>query len=104
MINEKQMDEILDGFEDVVKKAGVECIRVTCKNDFLRKIFEHGMQYDGFVIVDSEIRTGIFYIDTRELPSGIPKKQDKGRVHHISDYLSPVTTMFSADAEETLLN
>lgn len=67
MINEKVMNGLLDSFEDVIKKAGVNCIRVADRTEFLRSIYENEMKYDGFVIIKSEKQSGIFYVDTEEL-------------------------------------
>lgn len=67
MINEKVMNGILTGFEDVIKKAGVNCMRVADRAEFLRSIYENEMKYDGFVILKSKKQSGIFYVDTDEL-------------------------------------
>ncbi len=67
MINEKLMNRLLEGFESVVKDAGVKCLRVTDRDEFLRRIYENEMNFDGFVIVQSQKQSGIFYVDTEEL-------------------------------------
>lgn len=67
MINEKVMNHLLDSFEEVIEKAGVKCMRVTDRDEFLRKVYENELRYDGFVIVSSPKQSGIFYIDTVEL-------------------------------------
>ena len=41
MINEKLMNRLLEGFESVVKDAGVKCLRVTDRDEFLRRIYEN---------------------------------------------------------------
>ncbi len=70
MISEKVMNQLLDSFEKVIKETGVKCMRVSDKTEFLRRIYEGEMVYDGFVIVQSEKQSGIFYIDTEELLGG----------------------------------
>lgn len=67
MINDKVMNQLLDSFEGVIKNAGVNCIRVTDREEFLRSIYENEMRYDGFVIIKSPKQSGIFYVDTEEL-------------------------------------
>lgn len=70
MINEKVMNHLLDSFEEVIKNAGVKCMRVKDRAEFLRRVYENETVYDGFVIVQSSKQSGIFYIDTEELLGG----------------------------------
>ena len=67
MINEKLMSQLLEGFEGVINNAGVKCMRVNDRDEFLRRIYENEMKFDGFVIVQSQKQSGIFYVDTEEL-------------------------------------
>jgi hypothetical protein len=67
MINEKLMNTLLDEFEKVITKNGVNCLRVADRAEFLRKVYENEMVYDGFVIIKSSKQSGIFYVDTEEL-------------------------------------
>ena len=67
MISEKVMNRLLDSFEEVIKNEGVNCMRVEDRDEFLRRIYENEMKYDGFVIVKSSKQLGIFYVDTEEL-------------------------------------
>lgn len=67
MINEKVMNHLLDSFEEVIKKAGVDCMRVADRAEFLRAVYENEMKFDGFVILKSSKQSGIFYVDTEEL-------------------------------------
>ena len=67
MINENVMNHLLDEFEEVIKRNGVNCMRVIDKEDFLRVIFERKIVYDGFVIVKSSRQSGIFYVDMARL-------------------------------------
>lgn len=67
MISEKVMNRLLDSFEEVIKNEGVNCMRVADRSEFLRRIYENELKYDGFVILRSEKQSGIFYVDTEEL-------------------------------------
>ncbi len=67
MLNEKLMNHLLDRFEEVITESGVKCMRVSDRAEFLRKVYESELTYDGFVIVKSDKQSGIFYVDTQEL-------------------------------------
>lgn len=67
MISEKVMDRLLDNFEKVIEEAGVKCMRINDRSEFLRRIYENEMKYDGFVILKSSKQSGIFYVDTEDL-------------------------------------
>ena len=58
MINEKVMNHLLDSFEEVIKNAGVKCMRVKDRAEFLRRVYESETVYDGFVIVQSSKQSG----------------------------------------------
>lgn len=66
MIDEKVMNHLLDEFEEVIKKNGVNCMRVTDREEFIRNVHEKEMTYEGFVIVKSSEQSGIFYVNTAE--------------------------------------
>ena len=67
MISEKILSRLFESFEKAIQESGVKCMRITDRSEFLRKIYENELVYDGFVIVNSEKQTGIFYVDTAEL-------------------------------------
>lgn len=70
-MKEKIMKDVLAGFEQVIKENGLNCMKVKDRADFLRQVYERELVYEGFVIVQSEKQSGIFYVDTQELmPSG----------------------------------
>ncbi len=64
MINEKVMKRLLDSFEKIIQDAGVNCMCVGSRDEFLKRIFENEMCFDGFVIIRSQQQSGILYIDT----------------------------------------
>lgn len=67
MIAEKVISSLFDSFEKTIQENGLKCLRITDRNEFLRKIYENELVYDGFVLLKSEKQTGIFYVDTAEL-------------------------------------
>lgn len=70
-MTDKVMNNVLAGFEQVIKENGLNCIKVENRADFLRQVYERELIYDGFVIVQSDKQSGIFYVNTQELmPTG----------------------------------
>lgn len=70
MISEKVLARLFDSFEKTIQESEVKCMRVNDREEFLRKVYDNELVYDGFVIVTSEKQTGIFYVDTALLLGG----------------------------------
>ena len=67
MINEKVLQRLFETFEEAIQESGNRCISITDRAEFLRKVYENELVYDGFVIVNSEKQKGVFYVDTVDL-------------------------------------
>ncbi len=64
MAERNVFNKLVPDLEEVFHKNGVNCIRVSGADDFLRKMFEHEMLYKGFVVLSDGSAPAIFYLDT----------------------------------------
>ena len=67
MINEKVLNRLFESFEKTIQESGSRCMRISDRAEFLRKVYENELVYDGFVIIESDKQRGVFYVDTAEL-------------------------------------
>ena len=67
MISEKVLQRLFGTFEKAIQESGNRCMSITDRAEFLRKVYDNELVYDGFVIVDSGKQKGIFYVDTADL-------------------------------------
>lgn len=68
MAERNVFDKLMCSFENALLDNGVDYIRISCFDDFLRKIFEREMKFKGFVMYESGPGSIIFHLDTSVEP------------------------------------